>query len=106
MLKDYAGAERSCLRTLELKPTHGLAHYNLSLCLLHQGRRAEALDALRRALHFHPDLVVAHVKLAELLLHDGHVDEAISHLDRALRLDNRNDQARRLLEQAQSKKKS
>src|SRR5207244_2786542 len=45
--KEYAAAERSYLRTIELRPTHGLAHYNLGRCRLQQGNKAGAIDAFR-----------------------------------------------------------
>jgi tetratricopeptide (TPR) repeat protein len=95
---DYAGAERCYRRTVELQPGHGLAHYQLGVCLLKQGDAAGAKGAFRDAVRYRPDLAAAHAELGALLLKEGQRAEAIGHLENAVRLDEKNEQARRLLE--------
>jgi tetratricopeptide (TPR) repeat protein len=103
--KNYDAAERSYLRTVALKPNHGLAHYNLGYCRLQQGRKAEAIASFRDALRSRPDLAAAHLELGALLLQDGQIKEASGHLEQATRLDDKNERARRLLEQARAREK-
>ncbi len=103
--QDFEAAERSYLRTIALKPTHGLAHLNLGNCLLKQGRRVKGLEAFRNAVRHDPDLADAHLELGALLLQDGEVEEALPHLETAVRLDGKNDRARGLLAQARAKQK-
>jgi tetratricopeptide (TPR) repeat protein len=102
--QDYPAAEAGFRRAVALKPAYGLAHHRLGECLLKQGKRAEALRAFRDAVRTRPDLAAAHLELGALLLEDGQVGEAVTHLDSAVRLDGKNERARRLLEQARAKK--
>ncbi len=60
---DYEAAERSYLRTLELKPAHGLARFNLGYCQLKQGHKALALASFRDAVRYRPELAVAQLEL-------------------------------------------
>jgi tetratricopeptide (TPR) repeat protein len=100
--KDYAQAERSFARTLELMPTYGLAHYQLGRCRLQQGDRPGAKSAFLAAVRCRPDLVIAHIDLGALLLEDGRIGEARSYLEHAVRLDAANERARGLLEKARA----
>jgi tetratricopeptide (TPR) repeat protein len=104
--QDYAAAERGYLRTIALKSAHGLAYYNLGVCRRELGRKAEAIDAFRAAVRCRPDLAAAHLELGALLLQDNKVEDAIECLNRAVRLDGKNERARRLLEQARGKEKT
>ena len=103
--KDYAAAERSYLRAIELKPAIGLAHYQLGDCRLKAGDKPGAVATFRNAVRYSPEMADAHLELAELLLQDGKPEEAITHLDDALRLDEKNERARSLREQARAKLK-
>lgn len=103
---DFEKAEKCYLRTIELKPSHGLAHYNLGECRRKRGDNAKAIDAFLDAIRYRPDLAVAHLAIGELLLQDAKHEQAIPHLENALRLDETNDQARKLLEQARAKTKN
>jgi tetratricopeptide (TPR) repeat protein len=103
--KSYATAERSYLRAIALKPTYGVAHYNLGECRLKQGNKPGAVSAFRDAVRSRPDLAAAHLELGALLLDDGQFEEAVLHLDQAVRLDGKNERARKLLAQARAKGK-
>ncbi len=51
--------------------------------LLHAGRAADALPALRRVVEMHPDNVVSRIRLAEAATQAGRTDEAIGELTQA-----------------------
>jgi Flp pilus assembly protein TadD len=80
--------------TVRLRPDSSAAHYNLGNALFRQGRRSEAIAALRKALAIRPDYALAHDGLGVALHTEGRVSEAIEHYQRAVQLDPRNPEAR------------
>jgi Flp pilus assembly protein TadD len=80
--------------TARIRPDSPAAHYNLGNALFRHGRRAEAIDALRKALAIQPDYALAHDGLGVALFAEGRVDEAIEHYRRAVQLDPGNSDAR------------
>ena len=52
--EQYHEAEAFMRRALAIDPTFAAAHNNLGVTLLHQGKRAEALDAFQRAATLNP----------------------------------------------------
>jgi tetratricopeptide (TPR) repeat protein len=61
-----AEAEESFRRAIAADPLLGEASVNLANLLASRGRRAEAVDALRRALALQPDYEPARRRLADL----------------------------------------
>lgn len=80
--------------TARLRPGSPAAHYNLGNALFRQGRRPDAIAALRRALELQPDYALAHDGLGVALYAEGRVNEAIEHYKRAVQLDPHNLEAR------------
>lgn len=58
-----------------------------SRLLFDDGKRAEAIEAMRHAIELNPILPTAHAELGEMLLLEGRVDEALVSFDRARDLD-------------------
>jgi len=81
-------------QTVRVRPDSPAGHYNLGNALFRQGRRAEAIAALRKALALEPDYALAHDGLGVALYAQGQIAEAIEHYQRALELDPRNSDAR------------
>jgi len=67
----FKEAEQLYRQILVLEPRPGEVHSNLALTLFFQGRTAEAIAALRRALEISPDDIGALYKLGNMLLRDG-----------------------------------
>ncbi len=91
--QDEAAAERIIRRAIELFPLNVQARQPLIDLLLHQGRKAEAIDQLRAAIggsRSYPGLCL---QLAALLDEAGARDEARSYIERALLKEPRNRQA-------------
>ena len=80
--------------TVRIRPGSAAAHYNLGNALFRNGRRAEAIAALRKALTIQPDYALAHDGLGVALYATGRVNEAIEHYQRAVQLDPQNAEAR------------
>jgi len=59
-------------------PTPEKVYYNLGLLFASQGRDAEAIDNLRKAVEIDPKYLEAHFRLASLLDRGGKLDEAAS----------------------------
>jgi tetratricopeptide (TPR) repeat protein len=104
--QDYAGAESCFRKAIEIRPTHGLAHFQLGQVLLKRGDKKGALAALRDAARHRPEMARFHVALGDLLLQENQIDDAITHLEIAGNLDAKNDKARALLIEARAKKRS
>ncbi len=86
MAKDYAGAERSYRKTLELQPAHGIAMNNLAWVLGQAGRRSEGIELLKKAVELYPKAPTYMDTLADLLAADGQVAAAIDWQRRAVAL--------------------
>jgi Flp pilus assembly protein TadD/mono/diheme cytochrome c family protein len=80
--------------TVRVQPELAAAHYNLGNALFRQGRHAEAVESLRKALAIDPDYALAHDGLGVALYAQGRVGEATNHYRRAVKLDPNNTDAR------------
>jgi Flp pilus assembly protein TadD/mono/diheme cytochrome c family protein len=80
--------------TVRVRPDSAAAHYNLGNALFRQGRPAEAVGALRKALAIDPDYALAHDGLGVALYSQGRLVEATGHYRRAVKLDPNNADAR------------
>ena len=72
--------------TLAKNPACWLAHDNLGLTLLHEGRPDEAISQFHQALRLKPEDAEAHNNLGIALLSEGQTDEAIRQYQESLRL--------------------
>jgi len=87
-------------RATELDPGHGEAHFQLGLTLWSLGRRADAIEAFRRAVATRPELPDPHLWLGKALAEDGKREAAVRHLRDAVRYAAPNDpRPRQALEQ-------
>src|SRR5471032_1954101 len=80
----YAEAERSLLRALELEHNFAAAHLELGLIYRDQSRFEDAVDYLQLAIHFAPDVVPAWLELGGALAQLGRVDAAAAAYREAL----------------------
>ena len=81
-------------QTVRVRPESAAAQYNLGNALFRQGRRAEAVEQMKRALAIDPDYALAHDGLGVALYSEGQLGEATEHYRRAVELDPRNADAR------------
>ncbi len=61
-------------------PDYAEAHLNLGTVLIEQGKSAEAIPHLERALRLNPDLAEAHCSLGAALKEQGKPDAALARL--------------------------
>ncbi len=87
--RDYASAERLYRATIARSPTSWMAHNNLALILLADGRVDEAREHLKEALRLGPDIAEHHLNMGRLLLADGEPAQALGYLQAAVRLEPR-----------------
>src|SRR5215475_340609 len=80
----YADIETLWRTTLARNPECWMAHTNLGMALLQQGRLDDAIVHYRYALRMQPDSWDAEYNLGTALLRRGQVDEAIQHCERAV----------------------
>lgn len=83
---DFAGAEESFQRALELNPSYAQAHFWYSLYLEAMGRSEEAVLQARRALELDPISKGAVANLAMQLVNAGRFEEASAEIAEALEL--------------------
>ncbi len=74
-------------RTLELRPAHAPARFNLALLEYREGRLKVAAEQVRALIDVQPDHPTAQALIGRILLRTGDQDEALRHLNRALELD-------------------
>jgi SAM-dependent methyltransferase len=79
-------AERCYRQLLAAVPGHAEAHSRLGAVLMRQGKAAEAVAQIERALTLRPDMVEAHGNLAQLYLAAGQFDRAAEAACRAIEL--------------------
>ena len=84
---DFAGAEESFLRALELNPSYAQAHFWYSLYLEAMGRREEAVLQARLARELNPISKGATANLAMQLANAGRFEEASAEIAGALEFD-------------------
>ena len=75
---DHGGAIRACLQTLDRKPGHAAAHFQLALMLEKRGRTADALDHYVEAYRINEALL--DVRVNPLILDSNLVDLALLRL--------------------------
>jgi protein O-GlcNAc transferase len=88
--KDYARAEQVYRQIVKLRPRDGVAHQNLGLALYLQGRYADAVPHLERALGLDPGLFGASLYLGISRFRDNRFSEALEDLQKARRLEPKN----------------
>jgi SAM-dependent methyltransferase len=93
-----ADAERCYRQLLAAFPGHAEAHSRLGAVLMRQGRPADAIAQIERALALKPDMFEAYGNLAQLYLAAGQADRATEAACRALEL-NDTPQARTMFAQ-------
>src|SRR5678815_1686758 len=87
---DWAGAERSLRRAVELKPEYFLAHDRYAILLSAIGRHDEAVREVRRGLELEPlSLVVVGHHVPWVFIRAGMFDDAIDYCRRALEMEPR-----------------
>jgi tetratricopeptide (TPR) repeat protein len=102
--KDRRAAVALFRQALADKPDCLPAHFNLGLTLEEEGDHTAAITAFEDALRCQPLHAAAHAHLGELLLRQKRTAEAVTHLQQALDLRPDDANARRLLEEAQTKR--
>lgn len=68
-------------------PPKARKHFDRASALSREGKVAEAIDNLRKAIEIYPNFMMAHSDLGALLLEQGQVDKAIVEFLRALQID-------------------
>ena len=81
----WSSSEVLFQRILASYPQCELAHHNLGLDLMEQGRTEEAIAHFKEAVRLHPNYIEAQINLGVALLHTGRTEEAIVHFEEALR---------------------
>ncbi len=84
---DFAGAEASLARAVELSPSYAEAHYVHGTALPLVGRLNDAIDTMAKALKLDPLSVHYCEWLSRFLLYAGDYDAAIAQGQRALEMD-------------------
>jgi tetratricopeptide (TPR) repeat protein len=83
---DYADAERLYRATIARSPTSWLAHNNLALILLDDGRLEEARAHILEALRLSPGIAEHQLNMGRLLLGEGAPAQSVPYLQEAVRL--------------------
>ncbi|MDQ3255317.1 MAG: protein kinase [Acidobacteriota bacterium] len=102
---DFAGAESSFKRGIELNPNSGFVHSNYSLYLRDMGRIDEAVAESKRAVELEPASVLYNRNLARSLYFARRYDEAIGRCQKTLELDPNMSSAYRWLAKSYEQKK-
>lgn len=94
---DWAAAERSLTRALELNPQHTEAMLMSGRLFDAVGQLERGLEMKQKALERNPHSALVHVQIAESYWHQRRYDDAITSANRALDLDPRHLLAREFL---------
>lgn len=81
--RDFERAEAGFRKAIELNPNYPTAHQWYGLLLRAQGRQAESLQSMQRAVELDPMSALMRVGLAEGLAVAGRFDDALTELDEA-----------------------
>jgi len=84
--KMYADVETLWRTTIRLNPDCWMAHNNLGIVFVEQGRTDEAINQYHEAIRIKPDDAFTHNNLGNALLKMGSVDEAITQFQQALQI--------------------
>jgi TolB-like protein/Flp pilus assembly protein TadD len=77
---DWEGAEKACLRAIEIDPNNSDFHGNYAMVLSNTGRHEEALAEAKRSRELNP-INLAQVALeGQFLFHAGRIDDAVARL--------------------------
>jgi tetratricopeptide (TPR) repeat protein len=87
-LGDYAGAEESLSKALQLAPNDPQAESLLGWAQMLQEKYDDALMAFQKVLMREPGNALARINVGYICLKKGIFGEAIEHLSKAIRLDN------------------
>jgi len=87
-LGDYAGAEESLSKALQLAPNDPQAESLLGWAQMLQEKYDDALMAFQKVLMREPGNALARINVGYICLRKGIFGEAIEHLSKAIRLDN------------------
>jgi tetratricopeptide (TPR) repeat protein len=82
----YADAETIYRATIVRSPTCWMAHNNLGIALVRQGKVVEAIGHFQRAVDLDPNYAKAHSNLGAALTKLGRFNEAIEHCRKAVEL--------------------
>ncbi|HSE98750.1 MAG TPA: hypothetical protein VLD57_10850, partial [Blastocatellia bacterium] len=85
--RDYAGAESSFRRAIELNPSYGLAHHDYGWFLVAMGRMDEGLAEMKLARQLDPLSPLANSDVGWVYLHARRYDEAIKQIKLTLELE-------------------
>jgi Flp pilus assembly protein TadD len=84
--QDVAGAERTLVRLVELRPTSWSGFNRLGALYFQSSRYEKGVEAFRRAIALNPDVARLHFNLGGALLRMGRFEEARSALDDSIRI--------------------
>src|SRR5450830_7415 len=84
--QDVAGAERTLLRLVELRPTSWSGFNRLGTLYFLSSRYGKAVETYRRAIALNPDVARMHFNLGAALLRLGRFEEARAALDNSIRI--------------------
>ncbi|HKP50388.1 MAG TPA: protein kinase, partial [Gemmatimonadales bacterium] len=84
---DWAGAEASFRRAIELNPGFAMAYHWLSLFLSTRGRHQESIEAIQTAAELDPLSLIINQNLGRAYHLAGQYDQAIEHYHRTLALE-------------------
>ena len=73
-------------RAIDITPEDAAAHYNLGLCLHHEGKYSDALESYSRAAELAPDSSDIRANIGLAMLETGDIAGAIEHLKKAVEL--------------------
>jgi tetratricopeptide (TPR) repeat protein len=82
-LGDYANAEASYKKAIEIEPLMTTAYINLADLYRMLDRETEGEQVLRNALALDPEMAAVHYSLGLLLVRKGEKEEAMKHLEKA-----------------------
>jgi tetratricopeptide (TPR) repeat protein len=82
----WRNSESLWTHTLEITKNNDIAHTDLGLALLNQGRTGEAIRQYQETIRLKPDDAEAYYNLGNALISNGQTDEAISQYQKAIRL--------------------
>ncbi len=83
---DFAAAEQTILRVVELRPTSWAAYNRLGAIYFLSSQYEKAARALRKAIALNPDVARVHFNLGAALIRLGRFDEAREALERSIQV--------------------
>ncbi len=73
-------------KSLQLNPSHTMAHNNFGIALWMQGNSAEAVEHFYEALRINPDMARTHNNLGIVLYDLGRIDESLDHFQTVIKI--------------------